>query len=199
MKRDFGSLTMLGLLFGGSLHAQEAPKVDVFLGYSFLRANPARTAPAFGNHGGEGSLAMNINNNFGMEFDFGGYYNGNVNKRGIEALSTTFLFGPRLSFGRSKEIDPYFHVLFGGIYVSGTKPGEAAGTSIGVSQRNFAMATGGGVDIRLTKFMLFRPIQLDYFLTRLEDLGFSGLPTQNRNQHNVRASAGLVFQFGGAR
>ena len=34
-------------------------------------------------------------------------------------------------------------------------------------------------------------------VTRLEDLGFSGQPTHNRNQHTFRVSAGLVFQFGG--
>jgi hypothetical protein len=204
MKKKFGFLT-LGLLFGSCLHGQDAPKADVFIGYSYLRANPARSG-SFPNDGGVGALGLNLNNYFGVEFEFGGYYNGNVNKRGVESKSMTYLIGPRVSFGRSKGIDPYFHLLVGGIYVSGTKfvaPSgtnpTSSGTTIGVSEHNFAMATGGGVDIQLTKYLLLRPIQLDYLLTRLEDLGFSGQPTENRNQHNLRASAGLVFQFGGSR
>lgn len=147
---------------------------------------------------------MNVNDNFGMEFEFGGYYNGDVNKRSVRANSMTVLLGPLLSLGRSRDIDPYAHVLFGAIDVSGNTVevvnganSGVAGASIGISEHNPAMAAGGGLDVHLTKFLLCRPIQLDYLLTRLEDLGFSGQSTQNRNQHNVRGSAGLVFQFGG--
>jgi hypothetical protein len=203
MTKNFSGLA-LGLLCGICLRGQDAPNADLFVGYSYLRANPARTAPSFPNDGGVGNLALNLNNYFGVEFEFGGYYDGNVNKSGTEVTSMTYLLGPRLSFGRSNAIDPFFHVLFGGIYTSGSKFVAANGAnstsqsvSVGVSEHNFAMAAGGGVDARLTKVLLFRPIQLDYVLTRLQDLGFSGL--QNRNQHNLRISVGFVFQFGGAR
>jgi outer membrane protein OmpA-like peptidoglycan-associated protein len=40
---------------------------------------------------------------------------------------------------------------------------------------------------------------LDYLMTRLEDFGQSGQPSQNRNQHNLRYAAGLMFTFGGER
>lgn len=205
MKIHFSLLTTMGVLSGACLLAQDGSWIDLFTGYSFLRADPAQNIAAFPNDGGVASAGVNFNNNFALEFDFGGYYNGNVNQRGVELKSFTSLLGPRFSFGRSNEVDPFFHVLFGAVSTSGAKfvaanGGTASpGARIDASEHNFAMAAGGGVDIRMTKAFLLRPIQLDYVLTRLEDLGFSGQPTQNRNQHNLRVSIGLVFQFGGAR
>jgi hypothetical protein len=58
------------------------------------------------------------------------------------------------------------------------------------------MAIGGGLDIKLGKWFLLRPIQLDYLMTRLEDFGQSGQPSANRNQHNLRYAAGIVFNIG---
>jgi hypothetical protein len=54
------------------------------------------------------------------------------------------------------------------------------------------MTAGGGVDIKIAKHVNFRPIQLEYFLTRLENLR-SG---NDNNQNNLRYSAGFNFTFG---
>jgi outer membrane protein OmpA-like peptidoglycan-associated protein len=55
------------------------------------------------------------------------------------------------------------------------------------------MTAGGGLDIKMSKHVSFRPIQVEYFLTRLENLR-----TFNDNsQNNLRYSAGLNFTFGG--
>jgi len=49
----FVSISMAYVLVAGALAvAQDAPKADLFLGYSFLRANSARDIPAFTNNGG---------------------------------------------------------------------------------------------------------------------------------------------------
>jgi hypothetical protein len=48
----------------------------------------------------------------------------------------------------------------------------------------------------LVRASWYDPIQFDYVLTRLEDFGLSGLPSENRNQHNLRYAAGVVFNFG---
>jgi hypothetical protein len=63
----------------------------------------------------------------------------------------------------------------------------------------FAMALGGGLDIKLGKWIALRAIQLDYVMTRLEDFGLSGQPSANRNQHHLRFATGFVFNFGGAQ
>ncbi len=180
--------------------------MDVFAGYSYLLANPAQSFGSFHNDGGVGSLALNLTDNLGMEFEFGGYYNGNVNGTAVKAQTMTFMVGPRVSLGRSRQFDPYVHVLFGGVFTSDSKVVAAnaatsipGGSNADFSEHSFAMAAGGGLDIRLGRLILFRPLQLDYVLTRLEDLGFSGQPAQARSQHNLRVSVGFLFQFGRPR
>ncbi|HEV8412150.1 MAG TPA: hypothetical protein VGQ49_01055 [Bryobacteraceae bacterium] len=195
------------LMVGVAL-AQDVPKADLFLGYSFLRANSARDIPAFTNNGGLGTLAWNFTNHVAAEFEFGGYHNGNINNIQFDTTEMTYLFGPRFSLGRSRKVNPYIHTLFGGVHLTTSLPVtlaptplDTAGTTtrIGASQDAFAMALGGGLDIKLNHYVTFRPIQLDYLMTRLEDFGQSGQPSANRNQHNLRYAAGILFTFGGER
>src|SRR5689334_2396459 len=105
------SAALLCVLFGVAAVAQDVPKADVFLGYSFLRVNSASSIPAFTMNGGLGTLGLNINNHVGIEAEFGGYHNGNINNHEFDTTAFTFLFGPRLSVGRSKVFDPYIHAL----------------------------------------------------------------------------------------
>ena len=198
MKRLLCVLT-LGSMFGLGVYAQ-APKADLFLGYSFLRANSARNIPAFTNNGGLGTFAWNFSDYVAAEFEFGGYHNGNIHDIQFDTTEMTYLFGPRFSAGRHKTVDPYLHTLFGGVHLTTSIPvgvtGQPPTSRIGASQDAFAMALGGGLDIKLGKHFLLRPIQLDYLMTRLEDFGQSGAPSANRNQHNLRYAAGIGFNFG---
>jgi len=206
MKKILGLFT-LGVLSGLSAFAQDTPKVDLFLGYSMLRANSAQDIPAFQMHGGAGTLAINFNQYLAVEFEFGGYHNGDVNNRQFDTTALTYVVGPRLSLGRSKAFDPYIHTLFGGTRLTGSvgvTPTTGTGTSattnrLESSQNSFAMAVGGGLDMQLGKHVSARLMQLDYFLTRLEAPSTTNLsgPTSNRNQNNFRLSAGVVFNFGG--
>jgi hypothetical protein len=188
---------------------QDVPKADLFLGYSFVRANSAREIPAFTMNGGIGALGVNINKYIGFEFEFGGYHNGNISGVQLDTTTMTYLFGPRFSIGRQRKVDPYFHTLFGGMHLTTSiaqqptaMPVSTSTTTTGrhaASQDNFAMALGGGLDVRLSHWISFRPIQLDYLMTRFEDFGLSGEPTRNRNQHHLRYAAGFMFTFGGER
>ena len=53
------------------------------------------------------------------------------------------------------------------------------------------MLAGGGVDIKIGKHMWFRPIEADYYLTRIPN--FVGNDT---NHDNFRYSAGINFMCG---
>src|SRR2546428_6852438 len=80
--RKLACLFGLGMLFllAQTAAAQDTPKVDAFLGYSYVRANPATSgAPSFNLHGGSASVAYNVSNSLGLVADFGGYH---VNKIG---------------------------------------------------------------------------------------------------------------------
>ncbi len=211
-------LLPLGVFFGMSLYAQdEAPKVDLFFGYSFLRYNSAQTIPAFTANGGISTFAWNFTRHVAMEAELGGYHNGNINGFHFDSTSFTYLFGPRLSLGRERRIDPYFHILFGGQYFTTSidqssvlvvNPLTNTNTRLvnghyETSQNSFAMAVGGGLDIRLSKTFTLRPIQADYYMTNYsapnvtEPLGAT-IPTA-RTQNDFRYAAGIAFNFGGGR
>jgi S1-C subfamily serine protease len=59
------------------------------------------------------------------------------------------------------------------------------------------MAFGGGVDVKLSAQIALRAGQVDYLYTK-HDFS-SGIPGVASHQNNIRASVGIVFQFGGKR
>jgi len=211
MKKSF-ALAIGVVLCSLCAFAQDVPKADVFFGYSFLRYNSAQTVPAFTANGGIGTFGWNFSDHIALESELGGYHNGNVNNYHFDSTTFSFLFGPRLSYGRSKKFDPYFHVLFGGQHGTSSIAADsilvvnplvnapsASGRYKG-SQTTFAMAVGGGIDIKLGKAVTFRPVQVDYYLTRFEAPEVvvptgSNLKTA-RNQNNFRYATGIQFTFG---
>ena len=50
---------------------------------------------------------------------------------------------------------------------------------------------GGGLDIPLSHSIAFRPVQVDYVLTRFGN----GFTAGNQNQSNFRYQAGIQFRF----
>ncbi len=206
-------LLPLGVFFGVSLYAQdEAPRADWFFGYSFLRYNSAQTIPAFTANGGISTFAWNFNRHVAMEAELGGYHNGDVNGFQFDSTSFTYLFGPRLSLGRQRRIDPYFHILFGGQYFTTSIAQDSVlivnplgNTTLSngryhTSQNTFAMAVGGGLDIRLSKMFTLRPIQADYYMTNYSAPNVAdplGTPITTRTQNDFRYAAGVSFNFGG--
>jgi hypothetical protein len=66
-------------------------------------------------------------------------------------------------------------------------------TSSGIEQSgwqtHFAMTAGGRIEVRLSKHFSLRPVQAEYFLTKLPN----GL---SNRQNNFRFGAGIVFHFG---
>jgi hypothetical protein len=57
------------------------------------------------------------------------------------------------------------------------------------TENNFAMAAGGGIDFKLSRHVSVRPIQAEYFMTKIPD----GL---NNRQDNLRIGAGIVLRLG---
>ena len=57
----------------------------------------------------------------------------------------------------------------------------------------FAYLLGGGLDIKLSKHMSFRPIGIDLQYTRLQNIR----DLQDRSQYNLRYQTGFNFTFGG--
>src|SRR3954451_4885324 len=182
---------------------------DVFVGYSLFRVNSAQQqVPAFFANGGVGTIAWNINNHLGIEAELAGHHNGST----LNTTTFTYLFGPRISYGRGKRFDPYVHVLLGGIHVATSVDASSvlvptprplpvpASGRYKSSQDNFALAVGGGIDIKINHYILFRPVQIDYLLTQFQTPTFlvntsTVGPSTNKNQHNARFAIGFVFNW----
>jgi outer membrane protein OmpA-like peptidoglycan-associated protein len=198
-------------LLGWTAAAQDEPKVGAYLGYDYVRFNSATNVPAFSANGGSGQFIYKFNHWLGAVADLGAVNNQNL--AGIHADTTiaNFLFGPRITFSRHhSRFQPFGEVLFGGVYattsvaVSGLEvvnplvpvvnPLQVT-ARVGASQTAFAMVAGGGLDIRVSRHVTFRPIEVDYYLTRLQNLRTDG----DNNQNNIRYSGGVTFWFGGEK
>jgi opacity protein-like surface antigen len=187
------------LLFAGIASAQdEAPKVEAFGGYSYLRVNPGFAGSSGLNfNGGSGSLAYNFTPMLGVVADFGGYH---WSSSGVDATSETYLFGPKIAL-RHGPITPFAQALFGGAHVSGGFLGnicptarvhrEGTGCVASTSDNAFAMAIGGGVDWNATSHIGIRLIQAEYLFTKFNEGGGS----RPDHQNNARISTGVVFRW----
>jgi hypothetical protein len=211
------SITAIGvaLLFALTAAAQDVPKMETFLGYTYVRANSATNVPAFSANGAGGQFAYNFNRWISGVADLGAVHNGQIGRAEIDSTMANFMFGPRVSL-RYSRIRPYFQTLFGGVYYTGSTrldiipaepstpiflpgagditplPGQAVTTRATTSQTAFAMAIGGGLDIKINRYLSFRPIGLDWYMTRLQNLRSQDDP----NQHNLRYTTGVNFTFG---
>ena len=204
------SIVLLGmvLLFALAAAAQDMPKMETFLGYTYVRANSATNIPAFSANGASGQFVYNFSKYFGGVLDLGAVHNGDLGGFAIDSTAVNFLLGPRWSF-RYSRITPYIEALFGGSYIAQSSrvssivstpttglapivPGQPITSRLVASQTAFAMAIGGGLDIKINKNVSFRPIGLDYYMTRFQNLR-SG---NDNNQNNLRYTAGVNFTFG---
>ena len=173
-------------LGGVAAFAQETPKVDIFAGYSYVRANPGPNSGAsFSLDGGSASVTYHIKDWVSGVADFGGYTNGNIKGSGVSGTLSSYLFGPRFSYRSFHRITPFAETLFG------LARGSASiSRNSGSAQNAFGTAIGGGVDYRINNRFSLRPLQVDYLLTR-----FNEGTTSNRNQNNLRASTGILIHF----
>jgi len=181
------------------------PRVEWFMGYSYVRAVPEL---AEGNrlvylNGGSTSLALNFNRYFGIVGDFGGFNDSRLlltgaglsaNDQVDKGTVFTYMGGPRLSF-RYDRVTPFVQVLAGGIHASEiTLSGCADNCTLLPSANALALTAGGGLDIRIRHRLALRLIQAEYMMTRFDDLNTGS----TANQNDMRLSTGLVLRYGGS-
>jgi hypothetical protein len=204
----------VGLLsFALVLSATDEPKMQTFLGYNLTRFNPSSGyTPSFNANGGGGQFVYNFSHWIGGVFDMGVATKGTLRGAPIDSTVINFVAGPRFAWHNHSRFIPYGEVLFGGAYTTasaqitalplfgpvvspaGIVPsGVPLTVRVNSSHTGFAMLAGGGLDIRISKHMSFRPVGADYYLTHLPDL-LTGGSASNRN--NFRYTAGVNFWFG---
>ena len=169
----------------------QGPKVEVFGGYSYLNfdvpTSSLSNSSRLNTNGWETSAAVYFLRHVAAEANFAGHYRSNCGgASGLTCSSYSFLFGPKLSFGDGSRLTGFAHGLVGSDRL-------AAGIfGFSVSNNSLAAAAGGGVDYWVGRHIGVRIADFDYFFTR--HLNNLNVPVQN----NFRASAGIVFRFGGS-
>ena len=139
------------------------------------------SSETFNGNGAGVQLEYNANRWLGLVGDMAGYGATATTNGALVGGAFTYLFGPRVNFRREK-FTPFAQVLFGGIWTT-----EGIGYS--ASENNFAMTAGGGIDFKVSSHVSIRPVQAEYFLTKIPD-------NLNNRQNNLRIGAGIVVRLG---
>ena len=191
------------------------PKVEVFAGYSALgEANNSRnritfspTASTDSNYatptGFQTSVIGNFSKHLGIKGDFSAHFGNDSGRSPVTACTPTcttttqdfqfktrvynFLAGPEFKARNSTRFTPLLYALAGVAHTSATftSSGPTLNLFLKNSNNSFAMALGGGFDIRATKRVSFRGT-MDYNPVFIND-------STNGTRDLLRISLGVLI------
>ena len=192
-------------LFSIASFAQDYPKFEVPIGFSFVNVHPNQAAlTSFNVFGGGGGFVYNVSPIFGIKADFMGYTQGTGQKLtqdgqflgNVSGNLFTYMFGPQIK-KHSGKFQPFGEALFGAAHTNLDanicKLESGCGSGSG-NNNGFAMEFGGGLDIPITKTIQFRPVEVDYVGTHF---GSNHIAGYSAWQANFKYVAGVNFTFGG--
>lgn len=161
-------------------YGQNVPRLEAYVGYSYLNAGTSGLASRQSVSGLEGSVAIHVNRWIAGEANVGAYYKTlqiiNVGTFGFHDY--VMMAGPRVNFHKA-----FFHALVGMDHLAGSTNFYALnGTG---TDNALSGAVGGGVQWNVTRQFALRTSG-DYVMSRFEGL----------TQNNFRVSLGLVFEAG---
>ncbi|MGH9744243.1 MAG: Ig-like domain-containing protein [Candidatus Acidiferrum sp.] len=163
------------------------PRFEIGGNFNYVNFNPGGGFSSFNNYGGSGSFTWNATPYLGLTEEIGAldYHRQVVNVGATSGTISTLLVGPRLNLRKFDYFVPFVEFLVGSAHAGPALTGNS-------SENAFALATGGGVDIVLTKNFAWRFAQIDYLMTAFNGdyLGASG------RQNNLRLGTGIVYRFG---
>lgn len=216
-----GSILILGL----AACAQEFPRAEVAVTYSYARFSPAtHYTPNMNLNGGGGSFTYNLNSWFGIKADLHGFGaskatftippGSSILPSGTGATFKTsgnlftYLFGPQIKI-RAEKVHPYVHALFGAAHTSVFADAAVACPDCILNPLSSTTSTGTTVS-RAPSGNAFAmelgggidiPVHKNVAI-RVGEVDYlmtrfnNSLETGNY-QHNFRYSAGVLFSFGG--
>ncbi len=186
MSKKYILLGVLLLVAVPTWAQDEVEKVNVFVGYSYLRGDFGRLhGDVVG--GGVVSGAYNVNKYFAVVGEWSTHHDSDV--KGVNVDNNLFLGGPRFTFLRTERFTAFGQALFGAHQTQIGLPGTGLR---GDDETGFAFAGGVGLDVNLSKHWAIRT-QVDYVTLDL-DLPSVGI---NQSTDNIRTSGGIVFRWGG--
>lgn len=207
----FSLLLLLVVLLSNSVAAQDENKdkrrFEFFGGYSFLGTATEESGNPIIRFGGlDGfniAVTGNITRRIGITGDFSALFRRqtvNVTGGNVRFKSTSFsyLAGPQFKFINKTRVTPFVRALAGvsnnhfsyrATATGATTPAAEASLNI----TDFALAVGGGLDVRVNKHIAVRAFQIDYnpvFVQNRPEIGFNS----GRRFDNLRFSIGIVFK-----
>lgn len=177
-----------------------APKafgqIELFGGYSHLELSNAPSNIGSSSNGWADGAYLHLLGPLGFEADFSNHYGLSPtlppDNSTYYVPQLTVLYGPRFTL-RLPRIHPYVHALFGTVHGVAQKILFCSGTgrliaceSALATDNAAALAFGGGLDVKATRHVWLRLIQVNYLRAQF---------SQNA-QNDTTISAGLVFRFG---
>jgi hypothetical protein len=197
----------LVMLLGLVATAQDTPKFEVAVDYSYARYNATHNyAKSYSLNGAGGAVDYNFTKYLGIKMDLQGYGSNTQTftaaagsaicplgcSANVQANLFTYLFGPQIGI-RTGKFRPFGHFLLGGAHsnvygnlekVTGVVLSKAP------SGNTFAYAVGGGLDIPINHSgtIAVRPVEVDYLYTRFNNSATSA-------QSNFQYKGGVVFNF----
>jgi hypothetical protein len=210
------------LLTASVAAASDTGGMEAFLGYNLVHFDPNTTfIPSFNLHGGDAQVVYNFTHSVGAVLDIGAVNSGTsfgtllgiTPNHNIDHSLVNFVLGPRFTYHKHSRLAPFAQILFGGarahsstsitLLQGGTiwpPPGlnvppivtQPLQATLEAERTGFAMIVGGGLDIKISKHVAFRPIGADYYLSRLP----SFVNGNDTNKNHFRYSAGVNFLFG---
>lgn len=188
------SLFLITPVLSVGLFAQNAPKVELFGGFSYLRLAEQTYLSAANLNGWNASGKLNVAPRLGFLADFSGHYgerrlqlpvgsNPSISPEPGEMRQHTFLFGPELRVLTRDRLTVNVRALAG---VAHTNTLMFVEHLTFPSANAFAAAFGGSIDYRISDRFSYRIMQPELLLTRFS----------RSTQPDVRVSTGIMFTFG---
>ena len=170
-----------------TLRAQTPPQgssaprgVEIAGTFTMVRANAAPgDCGCFFMYGGGAQAAVVNRVGVAFLFDYGRTSATNINDAGHNLVLSTYMGGVRYSLHREGKLSPYGQVLVGAGHTS-------SNYAIDADVWRLAASVGGGLNVRLSRRVEFRPVEAQYLLTRIPN-------SVNEIQNQLRLSSGLVF------
>lgn len=188
-------LVAVVLVVGVSARAQH-PRVEIFGGYSYARLGQdgfsTRLSGSENANGWGASVSLNANRFFGFTADVAGQFG-----RGTVLVSQSppadfsshqFLFGPRFT-ARGAGATLFAHVLLGVVRNRLSSFSSSGTTFPARTSTDFALAAGGGLDVKLSPLLALRAFQVDYIPVHQ-----GGFINQDFAQ-NIRVQTGIVLRY----
>ena len=165
-------LVMLGLVFLCCSSASAQRSMETYAGYSYEGFyNLPNALPGYGLSGIETSFQYKFKDWFGVVGEMSGHF-ALPSKPATRTLN--LLGGPQVTWSR-RRYSPYAHFLIG----------YGHGYTDGTWSNSFAMAVGGGLDLRIAPLLSWRILEGDDIITH-----FYGATVQC-----PKFSTGFVFRF----